>query len=281
MLFNNVLVPIDGSDCSQLAIDYSMWLSSTLGSRLTGMHVIDPRLADLFISPGFAESLGFATDGETINRVSTALSSIGNRILDLFAMQAGENDVRKMLVKGWIVPEILRASFTHDLIVMGHHGSQSGTPIADVALGSVAERIAGGATIPVLVCINSLKDIRNIVVAFDGSEPSRGALLLGLELASCTKKPLLSVTAIMSDAHLVESRFIVEQGQTLLKEHSDSCTFEVLQGPATETILDFIAAEQALLIVGAYGFRDPQENILGRTTASLIRKSRNSLLIYR
>ncbi|MBY0547034.1 MAG: universal stress protein [Candidatus Obscuribacterales bacterium] len=277
-----ILVALDGSECSQFAVDYSIWLASNLEASLTGLHVIDPRLADLFIAPEFAEALGFAVDSETVNKVTNALKEIGSRVLELFRMQVGtEATVNTLLTQGLLVPEIVNRASLHDLVIIGHHGQKSLIPIADSVLGSVAERVAIQARVPVLICENSISNAREIVVAYDGSEPSRGALLFGQALSSATGKKLRAVTVAMSDAHRNEALLTVEQGRDLLRLPDTQEVFCVLNGPTTETILEYVEPRNALLIVGAYGFRTPEENVLGSTTTSLIRRANTSILLFR
>jgi nucleotide-binding universal stress UspA family protein len=282
VLFKKILVALDGSECSQFAVDYSIWLASNLEASLTGLHVIDPRLADLFIAPQFAEALGFDVDSETVHKVTDALKEIGSRVLELFRMQVGtEAKVNTLLHQGLLVPEIVHQANLHDLVVLGHHGQKNLLPIADMMLGSVAERVALRSRVPVLICANSISNAKEIVVAFDGSEPSRGALLFGQALSSATGKQLRAVTAVLSDAHRNEAFITVEQGRNLLRLPDTQEVFCILNGPTTETILEYVEPRNALLIVGAYGFRTPEDNVLGSTTTSLIRRAKTSILLFR
>lgn len=282
MPFRKILVAVDGSECSQFAVDYSIWLASNLEASLTGLHVIDPRLADLFIAPQFGETLGFNVDSETVHKVTHALEEIGSRVLELFTMQvATAGKVSTELRQGLLVPEIINRANLHNLIILGHHSQKNLPPIADVMLGSVAERVAIGSKVPVLICADSVSDVQEIVVAFDGSEPSRGALLLGNSLATATGKKLHALTVVLSDSHRNEAIITVEQGRAVLKLTDSENVFSTLYGPTTETILEYVQRRNALLIVGAYGFRTPEQNVLGSTTTSLIRRAKTSILLYR
>jgi len=57
--------------------------------------------------------------------------------------------------------------------------------------------------------------------------------------------------------------------------------FSIKVGPVGKTILDEAEALDALLVIGAYGFKDPEDNVMGSTTTQIIRSTRASVLVYR
>lgn len=126
-----------------------------------------------------------------------------------------------------------------------------------------------------------LAQVNHILVAFDGSEPARGALLLGKALSDKIGKPLKAATVAHGQETLGEARLTVEQGLRLLGSPDRQDIFSILQGPTTSSLLKHAEAENALLIVGAYGFRSPEDNVLGSTTTGIIRSAKCSVLIFR
>jgi len=282
MPFKKILVAVDGSACSQLAIDYALSLGTAMNSLVTGVHVIDPRLMDLFIAPEFAEALGFATSVSSSEAVFAALTKIGNVLLDLFKKQAkGKVEAETLLSVGWIAEEIVRHGDAQDLIVIGHHGKGERQKPVSTIIGSVAERVAVFSKKPVLVASHALAEVRNILIAFDGSEPARGALLLGQALAQKTGRPLKAIVVAKSENQMSEARLTLEQGLTLLKQNRNEDTFAIEIGKTSEVILEYADGSRALLIIGAYGYGTAEDNVLGSTTTSVIRKARTSVLIYR
>jgi nucleotide-binding universal stress UspA family protein len=284
MLFSKILVPVDGSVCSQRAVDYALWLAQDLGAGVSAQHVIDPRLLELIIAPEFAETLGFGASVNAAEKVMAALKVIGQTILDLVKKEGqGNIEVETFLDYGMTVEQIVKRSVSHDLVIIGHRGNIAEKTITTGMIGSVAERTVLLSKKPVLVAVNPIKDIKEIAVAFDGSEAARGALLLAAALATKTGKELkaIVVAPTASKEHLADARLTVEQGARLLGTAETNSPFSIVEGPTTTSILKYANGAGALLIIGAYGYRTPEENVLGSTTTGIIRRAETSVLIYR
>lgn len=282
MPFNSILVALDGSDYSHTAADYAMWLASSIKSDLQAMHVVDPRMVDLFISAEFAEELGFMQGVETSEKVFRALKRIGVEILDLFSKRAFNRGLTAdtYLDVGYVVDEIVKRGDKSDLVVIGHCGRGRSVTPGTLALGSVAERVAVESSKPVLIALNPVADLEHIVVAYDGSEPARGALIAAEALSLAVGKPLKAITIAVSESHLDEAHITVEQGRGYLKRGAAE-TFVVRVGHPARTIIDYCAASRGLLVAGAYGFRSPEDTVMGTTTSYLIRESTVSLIVFR
>ncbi|MBS1989950.1 MAG: universal stress protein [Cyanobacteria bacterium SZAS LIN-3] len=284
MPFRKILVPVDGSAFSQLAVDYSIWLARHLNAKITAEHVIDPRILDFMLAPEFAEGLGFGQTADASEKVFGAMQTIGQTILDLVKKQCQDTvELHTQVDVGWVVEQIFQQAKSHDLVVVGHHGRGAAKSLTAGMIGSVAERIVQMSSTPVLVATSPVNDIKELVVAFDGSEPSRGALLLGQQLAEKTKKPLkaLVVSASSSSENMAAAHLIAEQGTTLLNSVDGHASFATLEGPTTGAILRYTQSAGGLLILGAYGYRTPEQNVLGSTTTTVIRHSESSVLIFR
>jgi nucleotide-binding universal stress UspA family protein len=283
MPFKKILVALDGSKNSQIASEYGFWLAINLGAQLAAQHVVDPRLVDLFIEPQFAQELGFHESTDAGDKVFAALRKIGNVILELFATEAVGRGLRTtiFLDEGNIVEEVLKYSDEFDLLVMGHRGKHQPKTPTRMVLGSVAERVIVGSDVPVLVTFQPISEIKQILVAYDGSEPARGALLMAEQLAKETDSKLKAVTVVNSPKAKSEAKALVDDGELFLREKWNEKVFEVKEGAVAHTILDYAHASHSLLVLGAYGFGDREANVLGSTTTKVIRETKTSVLIYK
>lgn len=142
-MFNHILVPVDGSETANLALNKASELAKTLGSKVTVMYVIDPY-------PFTGVGADFAY-GQT--QYLSAATAEANNVLDAAkaSMQEAGVVAQAALSEGHAVHQgILNTleSTGADLIVMGSHGRRG---LEKLMLGSVTQRVLGVVHIPVLV----------------------------------------------------------------------------------------------------------------------------------
>lgn len=283
MPFKNILVPIDGSKYSQMAAEYAFALGASCGASVSGQHVVDPRLVDLFVEPEFAAELGFTESIQTSDKVFSGLKKMGKLVLDLFAAEAVGRamKVHTYLDEGYVLSEILKRSEEYDLLVIGHRGKGEHRFPTQTIIGAMAERVASAAKCPVLIATKPWDSIKQIVVAFDGSEPSIGALLMAEKLAKSLDKQLSAVTVYENDKQMPEVHLTMEQGQSFLKESWPVNIFKTVKGKTGPAILAEAAQSNGLLVLGAYGFKYKSDTVLGSTAVEVVRRSNTSVLLYR
>jgi nucleotide-binding universal stress UspA family protein len=171
---NQVLCPVDFSDCSRRALLRAVALADWYKAKLTVLHVAATPPVDLPPIVG---------DREREQLVGNLQRFTGARFhdvpLDLVVREAAD-------VSFAILDEI--AAIDADLLVVGSHG-RSG--VQRLLLGSVAERVLRQAPCPTLVMPHSATEdptetsppFRRILCAVDFSEGSIKALTYGISLA--------------------------------------------------------------------------------------------------
>ena len=143
MLYQHILVPIDGSETSMVAMKEAIKIGKALNSKITVVQVmaLGPIIADLYVKTG--------QTNELIERTRTYLLDILEQAKQQF-LQEGLS-VETKLLEGFVVhEEIIQAAqeLNADLIVMGSHGR---TGVRKLVLGSVAQKVLGESHIPVLI----------------------------------------------------------------------------------------------------------------------------------
>ena len=143
MAYQNILVPVDGSETSYTAVAQAAELAKAFGGKITVVQVLalDPYIA--------AEYISATQTNDLIERARTSvlktLEEAAAKFSDLGI------PVEAKLLEGQVVHrEIIREAETSkaDLIVIGSHGR---TGLKRLFLGSVAQSVLGEEHIPVLV----------------------------------------------------------------------------------------------------------------------------------
>lgn len=143
MTYQNILVPVDGSDTSFAAVKQAAELAKVFDSKITVVQVLalDPYIA--------AEYITAAQTNDLIERARTSIESTLEEAKAKFSAEGLTVETR--LIEGQMIhQEILNAAkeSNADLIVIGSHGR---TGLKKFFLGSVAQKILGETSVPVLV----------------------------------------------------------------------------------------------------------------------------------
>ena len=143
-MHRHILIPTDGSELSQKAIDYGMALAKSVNAKVTVMTVSTPFHA-LVVEPGM-----ITDTPEQYGKRMAALAAKYLNVANEAALAAGvscdtmhvEHDQPYLA----IIETAARKSC--DLIVMASHGRRG---ISAIVLGSEAVKVLTHSTIPVLV----------------------------------------------------------------------------------------------------------------------------------
>ena len=143
MTFQNILVPVDGSETSYAAVGKAIEIAQAFKSKITVVQVLtlDPYIA--------AEYISAAQTNDIIERARVSIQTTLNEALAKF--EGTGLTVESKLLEGQVVhTEIAKAAdeLNADLIVIGSHGR---TGLKKFFLGSVAQSVLSSAQAPVLI----------------------------------------------------------------------------------------------------------------------------------
>ena len=142
-MFKHILLPVDGSSTSLMAVEKVRGLAHAFKSTVTAIYVIDPYAfsgVGTDFSYGQAQYLGAATTegNEALKGATEVLEAAGIRvntsIIECHAIYRGILETA--------------SSVGADLIVMGSHGRRG---LEKLVLGSVAAQVLAHAHLPILV----------------------------------------------------------------------------------------------------------------------------------
>lgn len=142
-MFKHILVPVDGSATSLLAVNKAAALAKAFDSAVTAVYVLDPY-------PFTGVGADFAYGQAQYLNAATSEANKALEEVQKIMQEAGVN-AKTIVGEGHAVHEgIARVAenVEADLIVMGSHGRRG---LEKLVLGSVAQRVLQAARMPVLV----------------------------------------------------------------------------------------------------------------------------------
>lgn len=137
--YKHILVPLDGSECSERALVEAERLQEAFGARLTLLYVVsDPDFDCTMGSPAVTNASVQRDCAEAEKYLARRVESYG-----------GEAETQ--VVVGCVAKSILAATekLGCDLIVMGSQGL--GSVLRRFLVGSVAKNVLSNATVPVMI----------------------------------------------------------------------------------------------------------------------------------
>ena len=275
-----MLIPIDGSDNSNIALEYGIYIAPKFDATITGLHVIDVYMIQGPVITDISGAVGMPPYDGFFEAIETSLNEKAQFILKDFSERCQKKGVVAEVKKtiGKIEQIIVEEAQKADVVLMAKKGEHFHLKEGGL-LGSVAEAVVRNCGKPVMVTPEIFTEIESMGIAYDGSEPAKKALKLSLEISTQAAWPL---TVVMITADTKKADKLCTEAEELAENCSADCAMIVLQGKESEEILKFIREGSVeLMVMGAYGDNRLRELFLGSTTTQVIRKSSIPVLLIR
>jgi nucleotide-binding universal stress UspA family protein len=275
-MFTQLLIAVDGSECSTRAAKYGLELARQYGAAVDVVYATrDPGQGD-----------GRAILEEAID----------------FGVDLDGVDVETHLVEGEPTAVVIAQAVERgaDLLVMGRHGRRG---VRERLLGSVAERVLRRASAPVLTVPNGPIDAatgtehEDILATTDGSEVAERAAPYGGDLADTLGATLhvLTVVDVQSEAGIFDAGGVDEEyverlredGQEALDRFVDrldaadiDVTSALVRGETADAIDEYAASHDIdLLVMASEGEANLVGQHLGSATAEVLRTVDRAVLV--
>ncbi|MEZ4605532.1 MAG: universal stress protein [Deinococcales bacterium] len=141
-MYQKILLPLDGSDCSNQALEQALNLAKHFGSELHLLYAVEDILTQGYL---MAEVIAYRND------IEGELRRYGQKVLDDSAAKVESAGVKcqKLLVEGrHPVDAIVESEDPYDLIVIATHGRRG---FNRMLLGSVTEGVLRRSSKPHLI----------------------------------------------------------------------------------------------------------------------------------
>jgi nucleotide-binding universal stress UspA family protein len=278
-MFKKILVPLDGSQLSQRALEPAIAMSKQVGAEL------------LLVRTPVVETLSFAVSehkhAEARNDALVYLETIrkSNEQPDLH--------IQSQIIEGDVAGAIVDTALSEqvDLIVMSTHGYSG---LTRWVLGSVTEKVLRSAPCPVLA-VRAARHPQKVLITLDGSPLSDRAIEPGLAVAQSLNAAvtlLRVVPRVSIDGRLDEherglsrrmQEDLIEEAKDYLRARSDmSVKCEVRIGSPAEVILEHIETYGTdLTVMATHGRTGLKRWVYGSVTAKVLRSVNCSMLVIR
>jgi nucleotide-binding universal stress UspA family protein len=293
--YRHLLCPVDFSDISRTALEWSLGFAGEVGARVTVLHVVDTSLLSVGNLVGVPGVLG-----EMRRRAEETLTGWKHE-LDF-------GSARVEVVDGVPADAIVSAAHRQDVdvLVMGTFGLGG---FQKLLLGSVTEKVLHRVKIPLLTLspkvgereIKASVRPKTLVMAIDFGEDSPTVVRHGVWLAEHYRAKLVVAHAVPIPAVLLDDRTLqmvpvealVSIEESLIEERRKELE-EMLPNVETEVetvvavgapfdILRALARERSadLIVMGAGGHGAARLLWLGSTTHKIVRSAECPVLIAR
>jgi nucleotide-binding universal stress UspA family protein len=284
-MFKKILVPLDGSQLSQRALEPAIAMSKHTGAEL------------LLVRTPVVDTLSFAATGskqaEARNDALVYLEMIrkSNEQPDLH--------IQTQIIEGDVAGAIVDTALSElaDLIVMSTHGYSG---LTRWVLGSVTEKVLRSAPCPVLA-VRAARHPQKVLITLDGSPLSDRAIEPGLAVAQSLGAAvtlLRVVPRVPTDGKLDEherglsrrmQEDLIEEAKDYLRVRSDAAArsgvpikSEVRIGSPAEVILEQIEIYGTdLIVMATHGRTGLKRWVYGSVTAKVLRSVNCSMLVIR
>ncbi|RJT07193.1 universal stress protein [Halococcus sp. IIIV-5B] len=284
-MFDHILLPVDGSDASQSAQQYAQILANTTDAEIHALFVLE--------DGGFVQDVADASGSE---QIESKLKETAESTLDTVsaACESGGVSVQTSTRSGHPTDAILGYIGTNniDLVVLGAHARGR---LSRFLRESIAEQVAQTAPIPVLTVrarkLDSAPEIRDILVAIDGSESARHARSCAFSLAT-------TFDATVHTLYVIESRFGSSGTLRDFLERENESVFQEARIQATQTGVDLVPVTREgkpereiteyannrrmdLVVLGTNGRTGLDRLVMGSVATSVVRRADQPVLTVR
>ena len=278
-MIKSILIATDGSASSVVATQYGCCLAKLFQAEVCGLNVVDIRALEGPLMSDISGSLGFEPYQNYLPKFQQILQERSDAVLEDFKVMCADQGITAEVKRlSGIVPNVIAEEARRvDLVVIAQHGEHA--QWSSGLLGSTAETVIRKSPRPVLIAPRKYRDIKKILIAYDGSNEATRGLKMACETFSGLSCELHVVFATDDDDRADK---LAAEVRDYVGHHRIEVVQTRLTGSASQGILQH--AEQQdfdLIVMGAFGHSRLHDLILGGTTTYMIRETTIPIMLNR
>jgi nucleotide-binding universal stress UspA family protein len=280
-----ILALVDGSAYAQSVCDFAAWAATRTAAEVELLHVLGRRKtastpADLSGSLDADERDELLKELASIDEQKAKLALRRSRVLlDDARARLQTSQVEKVSTKlrhGDLVDAVVEFEADADLVVMGKRGEAA--DFTKGHLGSNLERVERSSRKPLFVAARAYQPIQRFLIAYDGGPSAEKAI------DYIVRSPLLRGVGceLLTVGSEGEMRSRLDAAAARLREAGFAVQAMLAPGHADDVIGSRVELGGIdLLVMGAYGHSRIRSLIVGSTTATMVRRCRIPVLMFR
>jgi nucleotide-binding universal stress UspA family protein len=282
-MFEDILLPLDGSHSCLRAREIAAEIAKKYGSKITALHIMShdfmhPELkASYNLPPLVLDELNKAYEKNGEKILKTAEEFFREEDISIKTiLERAEDTAYKILQKA--------KELNSDLIIMGNISEDEDLHFS---LGSVAEKVSLHAPCSVLIAKRKTS-INKLLVAYDSSRQSKKALKVAVNLCKHFKNAKMTILNVENrELHRLEPAIAYEIGERILEEastsiHGVTCDRRLEFGPPAEMILKIAKMDDYdLIVLGSRGLSSIKRFFTGNVGTFVSMNSERSLMLVR
>ncbi|AEB09483.1 universal stress protein [Desulfobacca acetoxidans] len=269
-MFKNILVFLDGGEESQRGLSAATSLVQQTGGRIRGLFVKKLEIAEIALMPP-GHDLGAGSpvviDPELLASMEAEQEAAARRLAELFATVAGPLASGLEVVRGDVVEELVQASHTADLVVMGRNRLASGNRTD--WLSEITRSVLKRSWAPVLLPGSDPEQMLAgpFLLAYDASPAANRTLRQLTRLATLNQAPL----TVLSVGPPETTTAFLEEARSYVCPYNLNVSFEPREGKPRE-VIQSVAGERrfSLIGLGAHGHSKLKDVVLGTTAEKML-----------
>jgi nucleotide-binding universal stress UspA family protein len=276
-MVKSILLPLLEGSTSGSAREYAFWLAQKQAGQIHGLGLIDVKSFEIPVlgtPDGFMPAVVTPPLQESQRLLNEMSAQARERLEQLGKECASEGIPCSTDLRIGIPGEIVtREAVAHDIVVLAR--ANYGVP---ERLDALVPGVIRGSIRPVLVAGGSFRNIRHILIAYDGSIHAARALLIAAELGALAEIRSTLVNVSGSEEAGQET---LAPAEAYLSHHGVTPRKKVLAGTrASDLICEIVTSSEAdLLVMGAYGHSPIREMIFGSTTERVLSHCGSSVVL--
>jgi nucleotide-binding universal stress UspA family protein len=278
-MLKNILVFLDGGEESQRGLPAAANLVRLTEGRIRGLFVKKFELVEMGLLPPNLD-LGAAPpvmlDPELLATLEAEKDKTAQRLAENFTALIGPWSDGLQVVRGEVVEELVQASHTADLVIMGRNRLATGD--RSDWLSDITRLVLKRSWAPVLLPGSQPQTVLQgpFLLAYDASLAANRTLRQLARLASLAKAPV----TVLSVGPPETTGPRLEEARFYCKPYKLELSLEAREGKARDIIEPFAAERQFSLIgLGAHGHFKLKDLVLGSSAEKMLRNLSQGFLV--